>query len=56
MRLFRHLLTQLRHGDIVLRFEEDRVGETAAARLCIGDREIGPITDPAALSPALATS
>ncbi len=49
-------LTQLRHGDIVLRFEEDRVGETAAARLHIGDREIGPITDPAKLGVGLAAS
>jgi uncharacterized protein YyaL (SSP411 family) len=47
-------LTQLRHGDIVLRFQEDRGGEIPNAILCIGDRQIGPITDPAQLSPALA--
>ena len=52
--LARAALTQLRHGDIVLRFQEDRGCETASAMLRIGDRQIGPITDPADLSPALA--
>ncbi len=54
--LARAALTQLRHGDIVLRFQEGPVGKTAEARLQIGDRQIGPITDPAELSPALATA
>ena len=52
--LARAALTQLRHGDIVLRFRERRGGETASVMLRIGDRQIGPITDPAALSPTLA--
>jgi uncharacterized protein YyaL (SSP411 family) len=54
LQLARAALTQLRHGDIVLRFQEDRGDEIPNAILCIGDRQIGPITDPAQLSPALA--
>ena len=53
--LARAALTQLRHGDIVLRFQEDQSSTTASAMLRIGDRQIGPITNPADLSPALAT-
>ncbi len=52
--LARAALTQLRHGDIVLQFRENRTCATATATLRIGDRRIGPITDPADLSPALA--
>ncbi len=54
--LARAALTQLRHGDIVLRFQEDQTCETATATLRIGNRQIGPITDPTDLSPALATA
>jgi uncharacterized protein YyaL (SSP411 family) len=50
--LARAALTQLRHGDIVLRFQEDRGGETASAMLRIGDQQIGPLTDPAEFAPA----
>ncbi len=54
--LARAALTQLRHGDIVLRFQEDRKCEMTTAILRIGDRQIGPINDSAELSPALATA
>ncbi len=54
--LARAALTQLRHGDLVLRFREDRACATASVTLHFGDRQIGPITDPAALSPVLATA
>jgi uncharacterized protein YyaL (SSP411 family) len=54
--LARAALTQLRHGDIILRFQADRQGATATATLHLGDRQIGPIADPADLSPALATT
>lgn len=56
LQLARAALTQLRHGDLVLRFQEDRSGASATATLRIGDRQIGPITTPAGLSPALATA
>jgi uncharacterized protein YyaL (SSP411 family) len=52
--LARAALTQLRHGDIVLQFQEDSAGRAASATVQIGTRRLGPITDPAALSPALA--
>lgn len=54
--LARAALTQLRHGDLVFRFREDRACDAASVTLHFGDRQIGPITDPAALSPALATA
>ena len=53
--LARAALTQLRHGDLVLQFREQRQCQTATATVHIGDRRIGPITDPSALSPALST-
>ena len=53
--LARAALTQLHHGDVVLQFQEDRQCRTASAMVHIGDRLIGPVTDPAALSPALST-
>lgn len=55
-RLARAALTQLRHGDLVFRFREDRACATASVTLHFGDRQIGPITDTAVLSPALATA
>jgi uncharacterized protein YyaL (SSP411 family) len=51
--LARAALTQLRHGDVVLQFHADRQGQTASATVRIGERLIGPVTDPACLSPAL---
>jgi uncharacterized protein YyaL (SSP411 family) len=46
--------TQLRHGDVVLQFQADHAQRTANATVRLGDRLIGPITDPAALTPELA--
>jgi hypothetical protein len=53
--LARAALTQLHHGDVVLQFQADRAGRTASATVHSGDRWSDPITDPASLSPALAT-
>ncbi|MGH8066244.1 MAG: DUF255 domain-containing protein [Candidatus Entotheonellia bacterium] len=47
--LARAALTQLHHGDLVLRFREDRQRQTASAEVHIGDRLVGPIADPASL-------
>jgi uncharacterized protein YyaL (SSP411 family) len=47
--LARAALTQLHHGDLVLRFQEDRQCQTASAEVHIGDRLVGPITDPDSL-------
>ena len=52
--LARAALTQLRHGDLVLRFHADRQRPTASAEVHLGARLIGPITDPALLRPELA--
>jgi uncharacterized protein len=54
--LARAAFTQLQHGDLVLRFREDRQGRTASAEARIGDRLVGPITDPAALRPESLTA
>jgi hypothetical protein len=53
--LARAAFTQLHHGDLVLRFREDRQRQTASAEAHIGDRLVGPITNPAALRPELLT-
>jgi uncharacterized protein YyaL (SSP411 family) len=47
--LARASLTQLHHGDLVLRFQADRQPQTACAEIHIGERLIGPIVDPATL-------
>jgi uncharacterized protein YyaL (SSP411 family) len=47
--LARAALTQLHHGDLVLRFREDRQRQTASAEVHLGDRLVGPIVDPASL-------
>jgi uncharacterized protein YyaL (SSP411 family) len=47
----RAAITQLHHGDLVLRFQEDRQRQTASAEVQIGDRRVGPISDPASLTP-----
>jgi uncharacterized protein YyaL (SSP411 family) len=54
--LARAALTQLRHGDLVLLFQEDVEGKNASATVRMGERQLGPITDPSYLSPALATA
>jgi uncharacterized protein len=51
--LARAALTQLHHGDLVLRFREDRQSLIASAEVQIGDRLVGPIVDPASLRPEL---
>ena len=56
LQLARAAKTKLRHGDIVLQFQEDRACERASVRLRSGDRQIGPITNAADLSLALAVS
>jgi uncharacterized protein YyaL (SSP411 family) len=53
--LARAALTQLHHGDLVLQFQEDRTRQIASATVHLGDRLLGPLTDPASLSPALST-
>ena len=53
--LARAALTQLRHGDVVLQFQADHAQRIASATVYLGDRLIGPITDPAALTPKLFT-
>jgi uncharacterized protein len=54
--LARAALTQLRHGDLVLQFQEDLEDPHARATVRLGDRQLGPITDPSRLSLALATA
>jgi uncharacterized protein YyaL (SSP411 family) len=54
--LARAALTQLHHGDPVLRFREDRQRQTASAEVQIGGRLVGPIVDPASLRPELLTT
>lgn len=54
--LGRAALTQLHHGDLVLRFREDRQNQTASAEVQIGGRLVGPIADPASLRPELLTT
>jgi uncharacterized protein len=54
--LARAALTQLHHGDLVLRFREDRQRRTASAEVHIGARLVGPMTDAASLRPELLTT
>jgi uncharacterized protein YyaL (SSP411 family) len=54
--LARAALTQLHHGDLVLQFQVAPDCKNASATVRIGDRHLGPITDPSRLSPALATA
>jgi uncharacterized protein YyaL (SSP411 family) len=54
--LARAALTHLHHGDLVLQFREDRQRQTASAEVHIGARLVGPIADPAALTPMLLTA
>jgi uncharacterized protein len=49
--LARAALTQLRHGDLVLQFQEAPACQRASATVHIGGRLLGPITDPTSLSP-----
>jgi uncharacterized protein YyaL (SSP411 family) len=54
--LARAACTQLHHGDLVIRFREDRQCQTASAEVHIGDRRVGPISDPASLRPEVLTA
>jgi len=47
--LARAALTQLHHGDLVLRFQADGKRQTAGAEVQVDGRLIGPIADPASL-------
>ena len=47
--LARAALTQLRHGDLVFKFQEDRSATVASAEVQTGNRQVGPITDPSQL-------
>jgi len=51
--LARAALTQLGHGDLVLRFREDRHIGAARADINSGGRDVGSITDPAEFKPDL---
>jgi hypothetical protein len=44
---------QLRHGNVVLLFQASDDGQLASATVQIGEKQLGPITDPAALTPEL---
>jgi hypothetical protein len=54
--LARAACTQLHHGDLVFRFQEDPQSLMASAQVQIGARLVGPITDPAALRPEVLTA
>jgi hypothetical protein len=51
--LARAALTQLHHGNPVLRIQQDWQRQTATAEVQIGGRFAGPIFDPALPRPAL---
>jgi uncharacterized protein YyaL (SSP411 family) len=54
--LARAALTQLHHGDLVLRFQADRQRQTASAEVYLDDRLIGPMTNPASLRSEVLTA
>jgi len=54
--LARAALTQLRHGDLVLRFRADQQSQTASAEVRIDGRLIGPLVDPASLGSSVLTA
>jgi len=54
--LARAALTQLHHGDVVLHFHANRGSQTASAHIHLGERRIGPITDPALFTPEVLTT
>jgi uncharacterized protein YyaL (SSP411 family) len=51
--LARSSLMQLRHGDVVLLFDASPDSQLASATVQMGEKQLGPITDPAALTPEL---
>jgi uncharacterized protein YyaL (SSP411 family) len=51
--LARSGLTHLRHGHVVLLFHARQDGQPASATVQMGEKQVGPIADPAALNPEL---
>jgi len=51
--LARSGLTHLRHGNVVLLFHARQDSQPASATVQMGEKQLGPITDPAALTPDL---
>jgi hypothetical protein len=51
--LARRGLTHLRHGNVVLLFHARQDSQPASASVQMGEKQLGPITDPAALTPEL---
>jgi uncharacterized protein YyaL (SSP411 family) len=51
--LARHGLTNLRHGNVVLLFHANEDSQPARATVQMGEKQLGPITDPSALTPEL---
>jgi len=51
--LARSGLTRLRHGNVVLLFHARQDSRPARATVQMGEKQVGPITDPAALTPEL---
>src|SRR6058998_3412777 len=51
--LARRGLTRLRHGNVVLLFHARQDSRPASATVQVGEKQVGPITDPAALTPEL---
>jgi hypothetical protein len=51
--LARSGLTYLRHGNVVLLFHARQDSQRASATVQMGEKRLGPITDPAALTPEL---
>ena len=53
MALARSGLMHLRHGHVVLLFHARHESQLASATVQMGEKQLGPITDPAALTPEL---
>jgi uncharacterized protein YyaL (SSP411 family) len=51
--LARNGLTHLRHGNVVLLFDARQDSRPASATVQMGEKQVGPITDPAALTSEL---
>jgi hypothetical protein len=51
--LARSALTHLRHGNVVLLLHARPDSRPASATVQMGEKQVGPLTDPTALTPAL---
>jgi len=51
--LARSGLTRLRHGNVVLLLHARQDGQAASATVQMGEKQVGPLTDPTALTPEL---